>query len=212
MRALWRIPWDNVHKEPLWRLSVNGVRDAGGHDLCPSHPCPCGFAGPPGSPTPREASFSWRLHHFWHCPVAAAVVAEINRALLGGDVTCANVWLLSPPPGISHSGVWGVVAAAAIAAMHSGRRNLIRLHLAREELVGVGQTLITSYFPVVAGAPPPTALQRASRRAVAWFWCLLQDFASLHTSVPMGWGAGPPATHPFLAVDATSRRIVVRLP
>ena len=78
------------------------------------------------------------------------------------------------PPGVSHSGVWGVVAAAAIAAMHYGRKNLIRLHLGREELRGAGQTLITSYFPHVSGPSQPTVLQCAERGAVA----LLLGFAS----------------------------------
>jgi hypothetical protein len=207
--ALWRVPWDNVHKEPLWRLSINGVRNAGGHELCPSHPCPCGFSGLPGTPD-RDNSFAWRLHHFWHCPVAAAIVEEIRRILPGTTIKCEHIWLLRPPRGDLHSGAWGVVAAAAIAAMHSGRKNLIRLHLHQQQLVPPGQTLITTYFPVTIGAPPPSVMQRATRWAVAWFWCLLQDFASIHSDIPKGWGAGPPATHPFLATAAPSRRIIVR--
>jgi len=209
LRALWRVPWDNVHKEPLWRLSVNGVRNAGGHELCPSHPCPCGFHGLPGNPSLRQNSFSWRLHHFWHCPVATAVVAEIRRALPGSTVTCAHVWLLRPPSGVAHSGVWGVVAAAALAAMLSGRKNFIRLHLQRREAVGRGQTILDDYYPHVAGAPEPTTIERATRWAAAWFWTLLTDFASSNNNLPPDWGAGPPADHPFLAVDA-ARRIIVR--
>ena len=127
-----------------------------------------------------------------------------SRALTSGSSV--------PPPGVSHSGVWGVVAAAAIAAMHYGRKNLIRLHLGREELRGAGQTLITSYFPHVSGPSQPTVLQCAERGAVAWFWVLLQDFAFLNTSAPRGWGNSPPADHPFLATDASSplAQIVVR--
>jgi hypothetical protein len=212
---LWRVPWDNVHKEPLWRLSVNGVRNAGGHELCPLHPCPCGFCGAPGTPSPRDNSFAWRLHHFWRCPVAVAVVGEIQRALPGVAVKCSHIWLLHPPNNTIHPGVWGVVAAAAIAAMHSGRKNLIRLHLRKEELVGSGQTVMTAFFPSLTGgqATPQTVLQRASRWATAWFWCLLQDFACLHSSIPSGWGAGPPTNHPFLAVDTSlpgAGRIIVR--
>ena len=209
LRTIWRVPWDNVHKEPLWRLVVNGVRNAGGHELCPSHPCPCGFHGVPGAPSPRAASFAWRLHHFWHCPVAEAIVGELRRALPGTTITRAHLWLLRPPREGLHPGVWGVVVAAAVAAMHTGRKNLIRLHLQQQQLVAPGQTLITAYFPVTIGAPPPTVMERATRWAAAWFWCLLQDFASLHNSVPKAWGGGPPADHPFLATDASSR-IVVR--
>ena len=216
LKTLWRTPWDNVHKEPLWRLSVNGVRNAGGHDLCPSHPCPCGFTGPPGYPghlSDQEASLEWRIHHFWKCPVAAAIVEAIRGQIPGGGaIACADIWLLRPPQGVSHLGVWGVVAAAAIAAMHYGRKNLIRLHLGREELRGAGQTLITSFFPHISGPSQPTVLQCATRGAVAWFWVLLQDFAFLNPTIPRGWGNGPPADHPFLATDAASpqAQIVVR--
>lgn len=156
--ALWRVPWVNIHKEPLWRLSVNGVRGAGGHDISSSHPCPCGWPGPPdvgGRLSPQQKAFAWRSHHFSSCPVAEAVKDEIRRSLPPpGTLSCANLWLLQPPSGIAHAGVWGVVAAAAIAAMSYGRKNLIRLHLGQLEELGEGQTLITNYFPVVAGAPP----------------------------------------------------------
>jgi hypothetical protein len=136
-------------------------------------------------------------------------VGEINRALpTGVSITCANIWLLQPPTGVSHPGVWGVVAAAAIAAMHTGRKNLIRLHLDQEPQ-GTGQTLITNFFTMVVGTPPPTVMQRATRWAAAWFWCLLQDFASIHSRVPTRWGSGPHSSHPFLATNA-SQQIVVR--
>jgi len=32
--TLWKLRWDNHYKEPWWRLTVQGVRGAGGHDLC----------------------------------------------------------------------------------------------------------------------------------------------------------------------------------
>ncbi len=118
--------------------------------------------------------------------------------LPGVTVTCKHIRLLHPSTSTSHSGVWGVVAAAA---MHSGRKNLIRLHLRREELIGAGQTVITAFFPILTGTPPPTVMQRATRWASAWFWCLLQDFACIHSGVPPGLGTGPLADHPFLAVD-----------
>jgi hypothetical protein len=216
LRALWQLPWANHHKEPLWRLTVNGVRGAGGHDISSSHPCPCGWAGPPdvgGRLDPQQRAFAWRSHHFSSCPVAEAVKDEIRRSLPPpATVRCSNLWLLRPPSGISHAGVWGVVAAAAIAAMSFGRKNLIRLHLRQLEELGEGQTLITDYFPVVSGAPPVTTLERACRRAAAWFWCLLQDFASLQSGIPSAWGAGPPSHHPFLGVDTSSSqpRLIVR--
>ena len=107
-------------------------------------------------------------------------------------------------------GVWGVVATAAIAAINYGRKNLIRLHLGRQEALGAGQTVMTDFFPVLAGGQPATVLERASRKAAAWFWVLLQDFVSRQgQGVPRGWGVGPPAGHPFLALDAATGCIVL---
>ena len=37
-RSLWRLPWENRHREVSWRLVVNGVVAAGGHDI---HPAGC---------------------------------------------------------------------------------------------------------------------------------------------------------------------------
>jgi hypothetical protein len=218
MKAIWRLPWDNVHKEPLWRLTINGVRHAGGHGLCPSHPCPCGFTAPTTSLSTEEQSFAWRLHHFWHCPIAQAVVEEIRRALpLGTDISCAHLWLLRHPGGVSHDGVWGVVATAALAAMHSGRKYLISLHLNSRLPTVPGQALITSYFAPTSPAPtsPPTALLRASQWVKGRFWCLLEDFAFVNATIPTAWGAGPPTDHPFLATTAPTHgtpRLMVHTP
>jgi hypothetical protein len=43
MQQLWPVPCDNQRKETLWRLVVNGVAGAGGHDVCSSENCPCGW-------------------------------------------------------------------------------------------------------------------------------------------------------------------------
>jgi len=207
MGRVWQAAWDNVHKEPLWRLSVNGVPNAGGHDIVLNHPCPCGWAGPAdvgGRLSDQERAFGWRSHHFWSCPVAVAVVEEIRRSLPPpGVVTCANLWLLRPPAGVQ-DGVWGVVATAAIAAINSGRKNLVRLHLGQVNSIPPGQTLITAYLPTIAGTQPPTCLQRATHKAAAWFWALLQDFASLQTRMPEGWGSTLPSAHPFFGGGRSS--------
>ena len=73
MKVLWKLPWDNVRKETLWRLTVNGVSGAGGHDVCPSRHCLCGWAVPEGVEGPRQRAHALRLHCFWHCPIATAV-------------------------------------------------------------------------------------------------------------------------------------------
>ena len=55
MRNLWQLPWENERKEVLWRLAVNGVPGAGGHDISQAGPCPCVWAGPrQGSRPPSQ--------------------------------------------------------------------------------------------------------------------------------------------------------------
>jgi hypothetical protein len=203
MDALWRVAWDNERKETLWRLTVNGVPGAGGHDISMPGPCPCGWVGPdPGTPEQQRA-FAWRGHYFWDCPVAKAVVSEL-AAVLPPTVAlkCAHVWLLdSPSPAQALPKVWALACMVAIEAMSFGRKALWALHY--EELgrgpVDEAQTLITDHFPVVDGASPTVSIvQRASRKAAAWFWCLLQDFVSLQ-DVPPSWG-DVPTSHPFVGV------------
>ena len=213
---LWGLPWDNVHKEPLWRLTVNGVVGAGGHGICPSGPCPCGWAGPAASLLGVERSLAWQRHHFWSCPVAVAVVAELLASLPPSfELSCADVWLLRAPPQAGlHGGVWALVCMVALAAMHYGRRLLWSLLMENVADVegedGFTQTLITDFFPVVsagdglAAAPIPLP-QRAARKAAAWFWCLLQDFVSLQTLPPSWMLDVPGATHPFIGVDRSAR-------
>ena len=144
-------------------------------------------------------------------PKTFGAKVEILTAIPGSTVTCAHLWLLRPPDGVTHSGVWGVVAAAAIAAMHSGRKNLVRLHLKQEELVGVGQTVMTDFFPIVSGSPLPSVMQRATRWAAAWFWCLLQDFTCSQRGIPSQWAEGLPANHPFIMMSGSPPALSVHL-
>ena len=66
------------------------------------------------------------------------------------------------------------------------------------------QTLISDFFPVLnqgaAGLPALSITERAQRKTAAWFWCLLQDFVSLKT-VPVVWGVGVSASHPFVGTS-----------
>ena len=185
MNQLWKVEWDNERREVLWRLSVNGVHGAGGHDIVFPGPCRCGWAGPSaGGSTEADRqrrAHRWRFHHFLEGPVAAAVREGLWDGLGSArrNPSCADVWLLHPPPGVC-GGVWQVVWAA-LEAMERGRKVL----WASEEEDEDGQTLITDFFPTLAGAAGPPeppapvlvmAVQRAQRRATAWFWCILQDF------------------------------------
>lgn len=167
LRQLWRLPWANSYKETYWRLALNGLPLAArmpGND----RPCSCGSSGPlPG-----------RRHHFWECPVAAAVVSTLAEQLSGHPLSPANLWLAQPPAGV-HEGVWQVVCLASIAAMETGRRLLAKQAAERSD--PDGRALATA----------------AGRHAAARTWILLQDFCSLGTA-PASWQAEVPPAHPFI--------------
>ena len=97
-----------------------------------------------------------------------------------------------------------------------GRRRLWALSRDCEEtekLLDHSQTLITAFFhPVAPASTAPvteedqqaTPVRRASHRAVAQFWCFLQDFVGQRYA-PEEWRAVA-ATHPFIGVLAEGER------
>ena len=204
MARLWKLEWDNRPKEALWRLMVNGVRGAGGHDVTPAGACPCGWhpPAPAGAAGGEAPALAWRKHAFWHCPVAAAVRREIHSGL-GRAPSCANTWLLQPPRKTMHARVWEVVGMVAVAAMEHGRKAMWVMHKERLSSPHREQSLITAFFPNQRGTlstltRDDDSVPRASRKVAAQFWCLLQDFADM--AKPQ-WPPTPP-DHPFIRVDA----------
>ena len=117
-----------------------------------------------------------------------------------------------------------MACAAAVEAMNWGRRYLWALSRdceEAEELLDHTQTLITAFFPPVASASTApvteedrqaTLVRRASHRAVAQFWCFLQDFVE-QTYAPEEWRAVG-ATHPFIGVlvEGGTARMLLNLP
>lgn len=158
MRALWRLRWDNGYKEVYWRLALDGLATAARMHM-PSESCLCGHLCP------------GRLHHFWQCPVAVAVVREVLAGLppawctrpVGGPpaLACSHVWLMTPPRGRRRvcAGVWRVVCLAALVAMDEGRRatNGWRLALRVE---GERRADAAAPAPVPAGQQRVTDLWR----------------------------------------------------
>lgn len=186
LTRVWKLTWLNHHKEPLFRLSLNGF--PGRHLL---HPCPCGGHVPSSSPTVDRA-LAWRDHHFWLCPVAQAIVVALAAALPASlciTLECRHLWLLSPPHPSLHADVWSVIATAAIAAMESARRYMVKVHLNHD----YSQQLITNFFRPSDPSHPPlvnvSPLSRASRFAVFRFWALIRDFVDLNTLIPSHWRA-----------------------
>jgi hypothetical protein len=180
-KKLWALPWDNSRKVIFWQLTLDGLPTAqrlhqGGES------CACGALGP------------GRAHHFWDCPVAAAVRGEVERGLNhgGGQYSLLrhHVWLCRLPsrPGL-HYGVWLVVCLSALLAMHKGMKLLTRWRLH-----GHGGARQRDQPP-----PPPEAqrIPVASRVAKASFWDYVQDFLSLGLA-PVTWTAELTAGHPFI--------------
>ena len=211
LRRLWGVPCSNHIKEPLWRLSVNGVPGAGGHHIVTEHPCPCGWRvppvpgpHPPGTDLAELRAGLLRDHCFWSCPVAAAVLHEVQSGLPAGmPLHMSHVWLVvSPCPAVMRQAVWDMVAMCALAAMWRGRRIFWKRHLQLHQ----------------DGPPHADASVQASacRTAAGLFWSFLQDFAAMHSHDVESWPAyaSLPADHSFLCVVDThgSRRLGVRLP
>ena len=169
--------WDNHYKEVYWRMTLDALPAAA--RLHGPHACPC---------APAHAAPTDLAHHFWSCPVAEAVCAEL-RGALGGQalLTRAAVWLMAPPPGV-HASVWRVVCVAAVVAMRWGWLSLVGSRRA----------------PL--GTDLRVAL--ACRVAATGFWDLLADYLE-RGRPPRGWVRLPPG-HPFFAVVAGG--VVVRRP
>lgn len=181
--ALWRLPWENCHKEPYWRLAHNALPTA--DRIRPGQPCLCGAAQP------------GRLHHYGGgCPPCAAIHSSIHAALSAArpgaaPPTVQHLWLMRPPPHV-HAGAWRVVCLAALSAAESSRQRMYAL----------------SAEPA---ADPDDIVRRTSRWAVARFWALLADFVALRC-VPRAWRRACPPDHPFLSYDSQARRWCVNRP
>ena len=173
LRQLWKVRWDNHFKEVYWRLVLNGLATSA--RLHMTHPCGvCGLAPGPNGP------LHGRLHHFWECPVAEAVVAAIQQQL-------PPAWCVSPllphhvlfmhrPAGASpattvHLGVWRVVCLAAVNAMDVGRRAAASQQ--REARAAVAAAAAEQQQPVAAGGqrrisdvwqPVPLSFEQQQRR------------------------------------------------
>ena len=197
----WRFKWENVEKEVLWRLAVDGV--AGANHRGPAFRC-CGC--------PEAAPDDARQHFFWDCPVAGAVRATIADGLAGLSdppaVSCASLWLCQPVQHVDHE-VWLVVCMAALSAMDHGRRQLWRLskaadraHAASEAAARAAaarrhQRTLLQLPGVVRRANPAPLVARASALAVADFWGRLASFVALGKA-PDDWLKAVGSDHPFI--------------
>ena len=174
-RKLWRLRWDNEFKEVYWRFVLNGLPTYARMGSLASNRCLCGEPGP------------GRLHHYWECPLAQAVLDAVEAHLPpGGPVGAVpgthamvlprHLWCMEPPrcrPRV-HGGVWRVVCLAALNAMDYGRRKVYALGLRereperrqqalRQRLLSQGQLQLED-VGVVVQPSPAAAAQAAQRR------------------------------------------------
>ena len=175
IHRLWgSVRWENANKEAYWRLTVDGIPLLGNSHMRNAAPARCGCGHFPIA----ARTCPPRLHHFWHCRVAQAVVEQVE-ARVGAPIRREQLWLGVCPPGLEQC-VWDVVVLAAVSAVETGRR------------------FMAAGVRGASDAPPGGLAERAARRAVTDFWGRLQGFAAL--KVPRrGWDAVG-ARHPILRV------------
>jgi hypothetical protein len=174
LRKLWRVRWDNERKEVLWRLVLDGLPTAERMQQgAQGYACACGAASP------------GRVHHYWECPVAQAVVHALQGELpqLQQPLLRMHVWVARAPLEQLHKGVWRVVALAALNAMDTGRKLLWKWHKHPPQQLGLQSE--------------QQRVQVASAVAVASLWDMVTDFVELgqyHAT----WKLEVAAGHPFI--------------
>ncbi|PNW80320.1 hypothetical protein CHLRE_07g312701v5 [Chlamydomonas reinhardtii] len=157
LARLWALVWEPRHKEPLWRLAVNGFTGFGMLAAWAAdgrvEKCPCGTQMTAGA----------RVHHFWDCVVAEAL-RDVMREHANVDITRNQLWLVQAPPGLSQA-VWDIVCLAAVAALEYGRQ---RLYACRDAADRTAEVAV---------------VRRIGVEVIADFWSRLAAFVSCSASV-----------------------------
>jgi hypothetical protein len=201
LTRLWSLPWENSNKDIFWRLICNGVSGAGGHDICPQGACPCGWQMSDAARRGNQGHLL-RSHYFWDCSAATAVRQQLT-ACLPAAPSRHHLWLMQPPPGVTHPGIWQVTCLAALSAMEHGRKRLWLHHLNPPDP-----------DPAQPDAPPLPATTTAATAATMYFWDSLADFcttpAAATATVP-AWTPVPPG-HPFIQLDTDTSSLQLTAP
>lgn len=164
MQQLWKVCWENRHKDTYWRLYVDGLPR---YSSAPG--CPCGRGG------------TGRDHVCWSCcQVAQGLVSHVGEQL-PGVATFSR--LATPPVSLEmHADVWRVVHVPGGACVvtvrwsaHKATCQSLRLHLAqaRRALYARGGSV--------------AALERQAKLAAA-YWAVCTQEAGLSVAAPHGLG------------------------
>jgi hypothetical protein len=180
LRRWWKLKVPNSYKEAAWRLALDAFPTAARMSLTNAACVACGHAVPDVA------------HHFWSCPVAVAVRAEVEHQLIafgvpphGGRLACSDVWLACLPHARIHRFVWDLVCLAIIHAMEIGRSAAWAVSLRGE----AGQDVVRTV---------------ATKAAVAAFWSALSDLAAVVKVAP--GVRSYLITHPFISWHVIVRR------
>jgi hypothetical protein len=162
LRRLWIIPWENSHKEAYWRLALDAFAMVGnshmGGDV---PPCAC-----------SPIVISPRLHYFWECTIARALVTMLSE-ISGYPVLRQHLWLAIPPNDLIWGRVWDVVCLAAMSSLREGWVFMSTHRLNAN--IDLGIAMVT-----------------------ATFWSRLSCFTSLGSTVLRFWSELP-QDQPFFA-------------
>ncbi len=171
LQEIWQTPCGNSIKETFWRLVLDGLPTAARRHAN-NEMCACGSLNPD------------RAHHFWVCPVASSIIANVQRqldAFLSAtgrpslQLAARHIWLCEIPRGVQ-PWLWRTVCMAAVSAMDFGRSFMASQMLSRRSS---GSVLI----------------DLASRNSGARFWDLLAEVAA---SRKLPRPSGVSAVQPFL--------------
>ena len=187
--SLWRLRWDNQHKEVFWRLTLNGLPTPKRMGKWGQR-CVCGFVTPD------------RPHLMWDCPVAHAVVQVLEGQLgvTAGGLQRRQVWLMQapqlpagpiPPPRLAGGVLGGAVRhAQGLEDCHT------RAHLHGGEMAGAAATAAAA------------KTYRSAEQHRAWRWGLASYcaqhglFAAVSSATLLGTAGG------LCALGPTQRGVV----
>jgi hypothetical protein len=196
--VIWRrVKWNNGRKQLFWQLAVDGIptaarRNTGASCYCTAegHQCPA------------------RTHHFWHCPVAVAVVAEVCKCLGVGELQRKHIWLMELPDQMLRHGQQAPVPASA-SVRRAVREVWVVVCLAAMQAMWITAKKIMGPDIRASLAAQPRGLHSVlMASAVVTFWELLHEFAQ-SSAVPGSWRRLLPRDTPFLHFPHVNRRLQV---
>ena len=195
---VWRrVKWSNGRKQLFWQLVVDGIptsarRNTGAACYCSAvgHLCPD------------------RSHHFWHCPVASAVVAEICKCLGVAHLHRKHIWLMQPPEQMMGLR-WAPDATPSSSVRRAVKEAWMVVCLAAMQAMWVSAKKIMGSETRASLAGQPRGLHIVVvESAVVTFWELLHEFAQ-SSSVPGSWRRLLPMDTPFLHFPRVDCRLQV---